>query len=71
MEIKFHTNIGEIMKAMNFINMANDMPTNCEMSWLQVIKFNLGFKNNVINEVMTTYDLNKSVYKYLGTTGGE
>ena len=54
---------------MNFINMANDIPTNCEMSWLQVIKFNLGFKNNVINEVMTTFDLNKSVYKYLGTTG--
>ena len=56
---------------MNFINMANDMPTNCKMSWLQVIKFNLGFKNNVINEVMTTFDLDKCKFKYLGTTGGE
>ena len=59
------------MKAMNFINMENGMPTNCKMSWLQVIKFNLGFKNNVINEVMTTFDLNKCMFKYLGTTGGK
>ena len=57
------------MRSMNFLNTANDTPTNCEMSWLQVIKFNFGFKNNVINEVMNTFDLDKSTYKYLGTTG--
>tara|TARA_R100001015_G_C4443739_1_gene36395 strand:+ start:128 stop:310 length:183 start_codon:yes stop_codon:yes gene_type:complete len=56
------------MKAMNFLNTANDTPTNCEMSWPQIIKFNLGFKNSVINEVMNTFDLDKCKFKYLGTT---
>ena len=56
------------MTAMNFTHLATGIPTNCAMTWVQVIKYRLGFKNHVINEVMTRYDLGEYDYEYVGVT---
>ncbi len=56
------------MTAMNFTHLATGIPTNCAMTWVQVIKYRLGFKNHVINEVMTRYDLDEYEYEYVGVT---
>ena len=37
------------MTAMNFTHLATGIPTNCAMTWVQVIKYRLGFKNHVIS----------------------
>ena len=56
------------MTAMNFTHLATGVPTNCAMTWVQVIKYRLGFKNHVIDEVMTRYDLDEYEYEYVGVT---
>ncbi len=56
------------MTAMNFTHLATGIPTNCAMTWVQVIKYRLGFKNHVIDEVMTRYDLDEYEYEYVGVT---
>ncbi len=56
------------MTAMNFTHLATGIPTNCAMTWVQVIKYRLGFKNHVIDEVMTRYDLDEYDYEYVGVT---
>ena len=56
------------MTAMNFTHLATGVPTNCAMTWTQVIKYRLGFKNHVIDEVMTRYDLDEYEYEYVGAT---
>ena len=53
---------------MNFTHLATGIPTNCAMTWVQVIKYRLGFKNHVIDEVMTRYDLDEYEYEYVGVT---
>jgi len=54
--------------AMNFTHLATGIPTNCEMTWIQTIMYKLGFKNYVINEVMTTFELKDKEYEYVGVT---
>ena len=56
------------MTAINFTHLATGIPTNCAMTWVQVIKYRLGFKNLVIDEVMTRYDLDEYEYEYVGVT---
>ena len=54
--------------AMNFTHLATGIPTNCEMTWIQTTLYKLGFKNYVINEVMTTFELKDEEYEYVGVT---
>ena len=56
------------MTAMNFTHLATGVPTNCAMTWIQAIKYRLGFKNHVIDKVMTRYDLDEYEYEYVGVT---
>jgi|TARA_R100000030_G_C3147770_1_gene97455 hypothetical protein len=56
------------MTAMNFTHLATGIPTNCAMTWLQTTLYKLGFKNYVINQVMTTFELKDEEYEYVGVT---